>query len=163
MKSSENFLNGSFGSTSRTPGCGGRLRILGCLFLLAAFLGGCASGPSARIKQNPEAFAAFPEDVQENVRAGEIELGYTEEMVEMALGKPNRVTTRERAEGTERVWIYTRTRSSLGLSVGTGFATGSRGSATGVGAGVGTRSGGAEETMRVVFSGGRVAAIERVD
>ncbi len=163
MRFSKNLSNGSFSSFVPTVGRVRRLRILGCLLLLAAVLGGCASGPSARIKQDPEAFASFPQDVQENVRAGEIELGYTEEMVEMALGKPNRVTTRERAEGTERVWIYTRKRSSVGLSLGTGFATGSRGSATGVGAGVGTRSGGAEETMRVVFSGGRVTAIEKLE
>lgn len=124
-------------------------------------LAGCRSGPSARIDRNPEVFAGFPEEVQANVRAGEIDMGYTEEMVAMALGDPDRVVNR-RADGTEeRVWIYTRARRSVGLSIGTAFGSGSGGRTTGVGAGVGTGGARAEEAMRVVFAEGRVTAIEK--
>ncbi len=134
-----------------------------CVGALVFSLAGCASGPSARIKNDPETFSAFPQDVQENVRLGRIELGYTKEMVAMALGEPDRRLTRQREGAEERVWIYTEARPSVGLSFGTGFSTGSRGRTTGVGAGVGTRRDRAEETMRVVFSEGEVTGIEKLD
>lgn len=79
--------------------------------LLVALLAGCAS-PAYRIKQNPELFNSFPPDVQENVRQGRIDIGYTPEMVEMALGKPNRVYSRKTQDGETQVWSYTDTYST---------------------------------------------------
>lgn len=129
--------------------------------LLGFSLVGCATGPSSRIKQDPETFERFPADVQENIRLGEIDIGYSKEMVEMALGEPNRVVSRRQEGREERVWIYTRSAPRFGLSLGTAYGTGSGGRSTGVGAGVGTRRDQSEETMRVVFFEGEVTGIEK--
>jgi len=55
-------------------------------------------------------FAAFPPEVQANVRAGRIELGYTRDMVFIALGRPHRVYERVTREGVTDVWTYSGTR-----------------------------------------------------
>jgi hypothetical protein len=77
--------------------------VIACLGL--ALLAGCAS-PAYRIKKNPEVFASFPPEVQENVRAGRIAVGYTTDMVLIALGRPSRVYHRQTAEGHTLIWSY---------------------------------------------------------
>ena len=72
------------------------------LFLMA----GCDT-PSSRISKNPELFASFPTDVQANIKLGKINVGYTKDMVNMALGKPDREYIRTTATGTAEVWSYT--------------------------------------------------------
>ena len=72
---------------------------------LAIVTAGCAT-PQSRIKQNPELFATFPPEVQANVQAGKIDVGYTHDMVEMSLGKPDRKYTRKAAAGNAEVWSY---------------------------------------------------------
>jgi len=67
---------------------------------------GCAT-PAARIKRYPDMFAAFPADVQEQVSRGEIHLGYTRDMVFIALGEPHRTYTRQTSEGQVEIWAYT--------------------------------------------------------
>ena len=68
-------------------------------------LGGCAT-PEARIRRDPERFASFPPEVQESVRKGRIEIGYTRDMVLVALGRPGRMHTRTTAAGTTEIWSY---------------------------------------------------------
>jgi hypothetical protein len=80
-----------------------------CLLPLACFLVSCAS-PEYRIKKNPDLFATFPPEVQEKVRNGQIDLGYTPEMVTMALGAPNHTYNRTTREGSVDVWSYTSTK-----------------------------------------------------
>lgn len=75
--------------------------------LAALCLAGCQS-PEQRIKQNPELFASFAPEVQDSVRAGKIDVGYSKDMVYIALGKPNRQYTRKTADGTTEVWSYTK-------------------------------------------------------
>ena len=72
------------------------------LFLIA----GCDT-PSSRINKNPELFARFPADVQANIKQGKVNVGYSKDMVNMALGKPNREYIRTTAGGTTEVWSYT--------------------------------------------------------
>lgn len=84
------------------------LRQIAALALAAACLVGCAT-PESRIKKNPEAFASLAPDVQENVRQGKIDLGYSPAAVEIALGAPQRQYTRRTAEGDRMVWSYTST------------------------------------------------------
>ena len=72
---------------------------------LAIVVAGCAT-PKSRIEKNPELFASFPPDVRANVEQGKIDVGYTHEMVQMALGEPNRKYTRKSATGTVEVWSY---------------------------------------------------------
>lgn len=77
-------------------------------FLTAALLLGllgCAT-PAHRIERNPELFASFPAEVQETVREGRIEPGYSADMVYIALGYPNRKAVRRTPNGNVEVWIY---------------------------------------------------------
>jgi hypothetical protein len=76
------------------------------LILAALALAAGCSTPESRIKKNPELFAQFPPDVQENVRQGKIDIGYDREMVEMALDKPNRKYFRKTTAGETEVWAY---------------------------------------------------------
>jgi hypothetical protein len=122
------------------------------------FAAGCST-PASRISRNEEAFSEWPEAIQEKVRAGQIDLGFTPEQVRVALGDPARTVRRTDNDGTSEVWIYhgREPRFSVGLGVGT-----SRGS-TGFGGGVGIGTGGSrerEDATRVVFAGGRVSAVE---
>ena len=82
-------------------------KLISTLLLPAALqiLAGCAT-PESRIKKNPEAFAALPSDVQESVRKGQISIGFTEDAVFLALGKPERRYTRQTEAGTTEVWSY---------------------------------------------------------
>ena len=53
-----------------------------------------------------EVLASFPAEIQEKVRAGKVDLGFSRDMVSMALGKPQRVYTRRTATGQIEVWAY---------------------------------------------------------
>jgi outer membrane protein assembly factor BamE (lipoprotein component of BamABCDE complex) len=78
-----------------------------CLAALSVIaIAGCAT-PESRIKEKPEVFNSFPPDVQSKVRTGQVDIGYTKDMVYIALGKPDREYTRTTAEGTYEVWSYT--------------------------------------------------------
>jgi hypothetical protein len=72
---------------------------------LSALLSGCAT-PEYRIKKNADLFATFPPEVQENVRRGLIEPGYTRDMVYIAKGEPDRKYQRRTAEGQTEIWSY---------------------------------------------------------
>lgn len=71
---------------------------------------GCVSTPARRIAKEPDVFAAFPADVQERVRKGEVDVGFTRDMVRLALGAPSRVVTRRAAGGEIEIWLYTSVR-----------------------------------------------------
>jgi hypothetical protein len=72
----------------------------------AATLLTACSTPASRIDRNPAVFATFPPAVQENVRKGIVEVGYTTDMVFIAKGEPKRKYQRRTAEGTFDVWSY---------------------------------------------------------
>ena len=128
------------------------LLALAALIALAA----CAT-PDSRIRGDQSRFDQYPASTQEKIRAGQIDVGFTPEQVQMALGKPDRTYTRESTGGASEVWSYRD--SKPGLSFGLGAFSGG---ATSVGGGVSVGSGGdADEKMRVVFEGGTVTAIER--
>lgn len=78
------------------------------LLVLAAVvaLAGCST-PASRIKKNPELFASFPPEAQQQIQQGQIDLGFTPDMVSMALGEPNRIYNRTTTEGSVEVWSYT--------------------------------------------------------
>lgn len=73
----------------------------GVLLILA----GCAT-PQARIKKRPDLFASFPPEVQANVIEGKIELGYTKDMVWIAMGRPDRVYRKRAEVGESEIWAY---------------------------------------------------------
>ncbi len=79
---------------------------LACLALpLAALLAGCAS-PQQRIQQNQAVFDSFPVAVQARIRGGQIDLGFTPEMVRIALGEPERKVSRRAIAGNAEIWLY---------------------------------------------------------
>lgn len=120
-------------------------------------LSACSS-PDSRIKEHAATFSALPSETQGKIRGGHVDIGFTQEMVVMALGEPDRRYSRTTSEGTSEVWAY-RDRSPR-VSLGFGIAGGSHSS--GVGAGVGLSSGDhAEDRVRIIFAQGRVTAIER--
>ena len=125
------------------------------LTLLAA----CAT-PDSRISDNRSAFDKLPPDIQQKIRTGQVDIGFTAEMVVMALGEPARKFTRKTDLGDAEVWSYhdDSPKFSFGLGVGSG------GRRSSVGGGVGVSTGGydPEEKMRVEFRDGKVAAIEYV-
>jgi hypothetical protein len=129
------------------------LSIFACVLLVA---GGCASVDS-RVKDRQAAFDSWPADVQEKVRAGKVEMGFTHEMVEVALGKPDRLSSRTTERGKADVWIYFESAPKFSIGLGLGSSRGSTGFGGGVRVGDDFRD---DENMRVIFENGRVTAIE---
>lgn len=82
------------------------------LFLLLVVGAGCAT-PASRAKKNPELFQQLPAEVQTNVLAGRIEVGYSRDAVHLALGEPQRRYTRRTLDGkNSEVWSYTSVRTT---------------------------------------------------
>jgi hypothetical protein len=79
---------------------------MGALAALA-LVSGCVSTPARRIAKQPEVFAAFPPEVQAQVRRGEIDIGFTADMVRLALGAPSEMVMRKTGAGTATIWLYT--------------------------------------------------------
>lgn len=83
-------------------------RVWGGFAMLVMIIGlaGCASTPDRRIQKNPAVFEALSADEQETIRAGRVEIGYTPDMVFLALGAPDRKVTRRTAGDNREIWIY---------------------------------------------------------
>ena len=78
------------------------------LLLLASLISlfaGCST-PEARIRRNPQYFSQLQAADQELIRKGQVAVGFTAEMVRLALGEPDRLTTRQAENGTSEVWHY---------------------------------------------------------
>jgi hypothetical protein len=132
------------------------LRIASFLPLAACLLAACST-VGGRIADHQTEFDQYPPQVQQQIRAGQVAVGFTPAQVRMALGKPDRVLEQTDASGQATLWIYTHSRPSLSLGLG-GFGGGS----TAVGGGVGVATpGGSDERARVIFRDGRVSEIQR--
>jgi hypothetical protein len=138
--------------------------IIGGLLAVAAGLAGCAS-PEYRIRKNPELFASFPPEVQTRVRAGQIDIGYTKDMVRIALGRPDRVYVRQTAAAAIEIWAYVAV--STAYEGGWGHAPVGYLAADGgyhpvlLSAFGSTRVEREHDVLRVEFTDGKVSAIER--
>lgn len=80
------------------------------IIILLSVLAGCISAQQIRemrIRNNQELFNTFTADNQEKVRAGQIDIGFSQDMVQMAWGAPDRIYMRTSAAGTATVWSYT--------------------------------------------------------
>jgi outer membrane protein assembly factor BamE (lipoprotein component of BamABCDE complex) len=75
------------------------------ILLGVLLVSGCAT--SKRINKYPDLFNSYPAEAQEGIRKGKVEVGFTTDMVLMALGKPNRKYMRDTAGGDVLVWAYT--------------------------------------------------------
>ena len=89
-----------------------------CVALVLAV--GCAT-PDTRIRQNPELFAQLTPAEQQLIREGKVALGFTPEMVKLALGDPDRVYLRTDASGTSESWSYTSYEGPDGLLLYRGY------------------------------------------
>ena len=129
--------------------------LLLCGLVLAT---GCASTPQDRIARNRDVYRSFPSEVQRQITAGRVDVGFTPEMVRMALGAPSRVISRQTELGSTEVWVYRE--NSPRVSVGFGIGSFGRHSASSIG--VATSTGGRErgESERVEFRDGKVTKVE---
>ncbi|MEI6108094.1 MAG: hypothetical protein WCR49_13925 [Opitutae bacterium] len=77
------------------------------LLLFSALFGltGCQSVDD-RIKQKPDVFAAVDKATQDKIKQGIIDLGYTPDMVYLALGAPDQKRETVAATGMSISWIY---------------------------------------------------------
>lgn len=82
-------------------------RFLACLLTLASLLlaAGCQTVDS-RIKEKPQLFASLDAATQDKIKQGIIDLGFTEDMVYLALGAPDQKRETRSAAGAQTVWIY---------------------------------------------------------
>ena len=127
---------------------------LGLLLLLLA----ACSTPSSRIADNREAFDRMSPDAQKLIQAGRIDIGFSPEMVVLALGQPANKFTRKSTTGDTEVWIYHDNRPQI--SIGIGGVSAGRNSAVGGGVGISTGGYDPDEKVRVEFSGGKVVTID---
>jgi len=81
-------------------------RILTALLIgTLAFLTGCQTVDD-RIKQKPEVFASVDRATQDKIKQGIIDIGYSEDMVYLALGAPDQKRESATATGRSVTWIY---------------------------------------------------------
>jgi len=125
--------------------------------LLVLFFSACST-PDKRISDRRAEFEKYPPDIQQKIRAGQVNVGFTQEMVLMALGEPARRFTRKTEAGDTEVWSYHD--NSPQFSFGFGVGSSSRHSAVGGGVGVTTGGYDPDEKVRVEFRSGVVTAVD---
>ena len=136
-------------------------KFLRCLTPAAVLLlmAGCST-PADRIQKHQAAYNTWPADVQREVSAGRIAVGYLPEMVKVALGEPDGVfSVVDIANGPVETWSYLDHSPSWSIGVGVGGSNGS--TAIGTGVSVGSPNWGPKEKTRVIFEHGRVVAIQQ--
>ncbi|MDA0346440.1 MAG: hypothetical protein O3C43_03260 [Verrucomicrobia bacterium] len=72
----------------------------------ALFISGCATTPQSRVNENPGLFDSFTAEQKEIILKGEVDLGFTPEMVLMAAGVPDRKAKKRSKNGSSEVWTY---------------------------------------------------------
>jgi hypothetical protein len=83
-----------------------RFRPVFSLLTVLAFVGGCQHPRTARIQEHAALFASLDPGAQRLIRDGLFDYGFSRELVYIALGKPNRTSTRETETGTVETWVY---------------------------------------------------------
>ena len=136
------------------------MRLRGFLALLGAAaiaLAACSTTDS-RIRRHQALFDGYPPEVQHNIRNAGIGIGYSPEMVLMALGKPDRRTEVQTGDGTAEIWTYRKSVPGFAIGMGSGGTVSSRvGVGTHVTVGEPARS---EDRAVVEFWQGRVSRFE---
>lgn len=124
---------------------------------LTFFFSGCSTAES-RIQAHQEAYNASTPSVQAKLRAGRVEVGFTQEQVLIAMGEPDRRYTRTTALGTTVVWAYTDHKPAVSV----GFSMAAGGGSSLLGGGVALTTGGDryDDLVRVVIWENRVVAVE---
>ncbi len=131
-----------------------RIRSLAALLGIAAIALFACNTTGSRIRDQQELFDSYPPEVRESLRNGIVEVGYTTEMVVMALGEPDQKAAVKPEDEVEEVWTYRQRRPGFGIGLGTGGYAGA-----GVSVGSGVRVGEparSQDRAVVEFSDGRV-------
>ena len=137
-----------------------KTRLIAVVSLLSVLIVAGCSTVESRVAHDQAAFNSWPPAVQEQVRAGHINVGFTMEQVRVALGDPDWRYARTTPQGSYEVWGY-RDRGPR-FSFGVGMASYGRGGGFGTGVGM-TTSPYPDEKLRVIFDPyGRVNSIEQV-
>ncbi len=76
------------------------------LSAVALLLGSGCQTVDTRIKKQPEVFAKFDPITQDKIKHGIIDLGFTEEMVYLALGTPDKKREIVSTQGRAVTWVY---------------------------------------------------------
>lgn len=94
------------------------MRRLALFAALAASLlvSGCDT-VAVRVLTNYDTFSKLDPKVRANIVRGRVELGYTPEMLRLALGRPDRAYVPGYAAGREEIWTY----SGLDVTSGANF------------------------------------------
>ncbi len=122
--------------------------------LAAGLLAGCASSSSSRfsrIDANRGLYESWPLEVQEAILMERVIEGMTEEMVYMAMGKPDDVQIRVTAQGYQDIWVYKIRRDDGG---GGGMSGGMGGPSIGIGVGSGGVGGVHVGAPPIIMGGG---------
>lgn len=82
-----------------------RLPLILAALLLALTLGGCSTIDS-RIREKQAVFNRLSPSVQAKLRQGIVEVGYTPDMVYIALGAPDERHEKITDKGEQTLWIY---------------------------------------------------------
>lgn len=130
--------------------------------LLAAAFAACA-GPRSRIKKSRAEFDSYPAAVQQKILAGQVDVGFTDRQVAMALGRPDRVYARKTAAAQQEVWAYGGPGDGPRAGIGMGLAMGAPGGPGFYGGGVGLATDpeiDRGERVRIVLQDGVVVAVE---
>jgi hypothetical protein len=83
-----------------------KTKVTALVLMVAALVVASCSSPAIRIKHNPELFASIPAPEQELIKQGRIGIGFTPDMVKLALGEPDVVARRIDRTGTSETWRY---------------------------------------------------------
>ena len=126
--------------------------------LALAVLAACST-TDTRIRDRQSAFDSYPPAIQQKIRAGQVDVGFTPDMALMALGEPDRRYQRTDEHGASEIWAYRD--SSPAFSFGLGGGSFGGGSAYGGGVGVSTGGEAPDDRLRLVFVNGTVVSIER--
>lgn len=116
------------------------------IFMLSIALLSACSTTSSRIKQQQELFDSYPPATQAAIQSGEIKVGFSAEMVHMALGKPSHTATQATTDGALTTLSFSKKRPGLGFSIGGG----SFGGSTSIGGGVGVSTPPKEKFTHIV-------------
>lgn len=83
-----------------------KTHLIGLLVGLSlVLLSGCST-INSRIRENQALFDGLPADTQDKIRQGVVEVGYTPQMVFMAMGEPHERRSTRAADRESSVWIY---------------------------------------------------------
>jgi hypothetical protein len=84
-----------------------KYRTLLFLGMVAALIFAGCDTPDSRIRGNMDLFNRLSTADQDLIKQGKVAVGFTPEMVKLALGEPDQIYTRTDARGPSESWVYT--------------------------------------------------------